>query len=207
MAMAAARMDPEHREILLRDKPKAMLAISPKGTVPVFLTSDGVVIEESLDIMLHALSLGDPPRWLRNQHCVKRRALLEDNDGPFKTALDRYKYASRAASDDDGVDVAAAVDETSRMLREIERTMAGAPFIDGTSMGLFDVAIFPFIRQLAGVDLARFEATAPTSVTSWLHAMTTAREFTKVMAKVPRWSSGDAPRCFLDTLVHHTSSQ
>ena len=42
----------ELREVLLRDKPASMLAISPKGTVPVLQTVHGLVIDESLDIML-----------------------------------------------------------------------------------------------------------------------------------------------------------
>ena len=35
MALDAAEIELEHREILLKDKPKQMLAASPKGTVPV----------------------------------------------------------------------------------------------------------------------------------------------------------------------------
>ena len=37
----------ELREVLLRDKPPSMLALSPKGTVPVLQTAAGDVIEES----------------------------------------------------------------------------------------------------------------------------------------------------------------
>ena len=35
------------REIVLKNKPTQLLAISPKGTVPVLQLSDGTVIEES----------------------------------------------------------------------------------------------------------------------------------------------------------------
>ena len=44
----------ELREVLLRDKPPSMLALSPKGTVPVLQTAAGDVIEESLEIMCWA---------------------------------------------------------------------------------------------------------------------------------------------------------
>ena len=37
-----------HREILLRDKPQAMLEASPKGTVPVLVLPEGTVLEEKL---------------------------------------------------------------------------------------------------------------------------------------------------------------
>ena len=54
----------ELREILLRDKPASMLAISPKGSVPVLALPDGQVIDESWDIMQWALQQRDPENWL-----------------------------------------------------------------------------------------------------------------------------------------------
>ena len=48
----------ELREVLLRDKPPTMLALSPKGTVPVLQTAAGDVIEEEPG---HHV-LGDPRR-------------------------------------------------------------------------------------------------------------------------------------------------
>ena len=48
------------RDIVLRDKPAEMLTASPKGTVPLLVTSNGTVIEESIEVMLWALSENDP---------------------------------------------------------------------------------------------------------------------------------------------------
>ena len=87
------------------------------------------------------------------------------------------------------------------MLTQIEATMGDAAFIDGPSMGLYDVAIFPFIRQLAGVDTAQFEAMAPPQVTRWLRAMMDAPAFTTVMAKIAPWKAGDEPHLFRATLL------
>ena len=55
MALLQAGIQVELREVVLRDRPEHMMEISPKGTVPVLLFSDGTVLEESLDIMLWAL--------------------------------------------------------------------------------------------------------------------------------------------------------
>ena len=84
-------------EVDLRNKPKALLDCSPKGTVPVLQFSDRSVIEESLDIMQWALGINDPEEWMdgSNGPSAKILALISYNDGPFKTALDRYKYAVR----------------------------------------------------------------------------------------------------------------
>jgi len=71
-----------------------MLEASPKGTVPVFIRKNGTVIEESLELLLFALSQNDPMGWL---NCDRHTAdtLIAANDGSFKHHLDRYKYASR----------------------------------------------------------------------------------------------------------------
>ena len=50
----------ELREVVLKDKPQAMLDASPKGTVPVLINIDGQVIDESIDVMLWALQQSDP---------------------------------------------------------------------------------------------------------------------------------------------------
>ena len=56
MALSLAGTTYEHREVLLRDKPDHMIEMSPKGSVPVLITDEGV-IDESLDI-----SAGPCPR-------------------------------------------------------------------------------------------------------------------------------------------------
>jgi len=50
MALLACEIDFDIQEISLKDKPKKMLNISPKGTVPV-LVYKNLVLDESLDIM------------------------------------------------------------------------------------------------------------------------------------------------------------
>ena len=64
IAVLASGTPYTHREVLLGDKPSAMLAASPKGTVPVLMLVDGTVIDESIDIMRWALAQYDPEHWL-----------------------------------------------------------------------------------------------------------------------------------------------
>src|SRR5690242_4552469 len=71
-------------EIILRDKPAAMLAISPKGTVPVLQLPDGEVLEESWDIMCWAWAEHDPDGWWSRAQTQENLALLGINDGAFK---------------------------------------------------------------------------------------------------------------------------
>jgi glutathione S-transferase len=64
MALWCAGVQVDLVEISLRDKPAAMLKVSPKGTVPVLHCADDLVLEESLAIMRWALGQHDPQGWL-----------------------------------------------------------------------------------------------------------------------------------------------
>jgi glutathione S-transferase len=75
LALYTCRQTVEFRELVLRNKPKHMLEISPKATVPVLQLSDGQVIDESLDVMLWALAENDPALWLAPQLGTKDQML------------------------------------------------------------------------------------------------------------------------------------
>ena len=81
MSIVRSGFQVEHREVLLRNRPTHMMKISPKGTVPVLLLSDGTVIEESLEIMEHVLP------WDLTQY---EEEWVRRNDVEFKFHLDRY---------------------------------------------------------------------------------------------------------------------
>ncbi|MEY4210086.1 MAG: hypothetical protein RLZ92_465, partial [Pseudomonadota bacterium] len=95
LAIASSGVMVELREIELKHKPDAMLIASPKGTVPVLVLEDGLVIDESFDIMRWALQQNDPNNWLSSLNADEIKQLIAFNDGEFKQALDRYKYADR----------------------------------------------------------------------------------------------------------------
>ncbi|MDP5361726.1 MAG: glutathione S-transferase N-terminal domain-containing protein, partial [Paracoccaceae bacterium] len=80
LAIASSGQAVEVREILLKDKPAAFLAASPKGTVPVLVDGE-TVIEESRDVMLWALGRNDPERWLDMP--ADGLGLIDTCDGPF----------------------------------------------------------------------------------------------------------------------------
>ena len=88
MALAQAGVAVELREVVLRNKPQAMLDASPKGTVPVLVLPDGTVIDESLAIMRWALAQNDAEGWLAQIDEPGLQQLIALNDGPFKQALD-----------------------------------------------------------------------------------------------------------------------
>ena len=64
MALAYTNIEVELREISLRDRPQALYNVSQKGTVPVLITNDDIIIDESLDIMLWSLKNDKDQTWL-----------------------------------------------------------------------------------------------------------------------------------------------
>ncbi len=198
LALSAARLDIRVREVLLRDKPADMLAASPKGTVPVLVLPDGQVIDESLDIMHWALAQNDPPGWLSADK-AERDALIAQNDGPFKRALDRYKYPDRyAAEGADPLENRAAGLEILKALSA--RIAANGGHIFGPQPTLADMAIVPFVRQFAGVDPAWFLDAAPTPVVQWQTQHVHSPRFQAVLTVFPQWKPGDAePALPVDT--------
>ena len=64
MALAYSNISLELREISLRDRPNELYKASSKGTVPVLITSDDTVIDESLEIILWTLKNNPNQTWL-----------------------------------------------------------------------------------------------------------------------------------------------
>lgn len=190
LAIAASGVSVEHREIALRNKPQAMLAISPKGTVPVLqLFDDGVidgrVIEESLDIMLWALALNDPQQWLQGEKSLPdaAKALIDTNDGPFKFWLDRYKYADRYPEHP----AEHYRQQAEEFLQSLESLLGTQEYLLGSRLSIADMAIFPFIRQFAVVDKTWFDASNYVRLQRWLDKWLRSDLFSEVMVKRDCW--------------------
>ena len=68
MALAYTNIKVEIREISLQNRPEELYEVSKKGTVPVLITIDGLVIDESLEIMLWTLKNNLNQTWLIKNH-------------------------------------------------------------------------------------------------------------------------------------------
>ena len=172
------------REVKLSAKPEAMLAASPKGTLPVLVLPDGRVIDESLDVMRWALAMRDPEHWLEGDDT----ALIDRNDGPFKHDLDRYKYPERY-----GVDPLKHRMLGLDFLRELDDRLDHTDQLCGPRRSLADAAIMPFVRQFASVDKIWFSDQPLLRLNIWLADHISSELFSMIMLRVPPWSPGDHP--------------
>ncbi|NQY98868.1 MAG: glutathione S-transferase, partial [Henriciella sp.] len=196
MAIARSGIECRLREVVLRDKPAEMLDASPKGTVPVIVKADGSVIEESLDVMAWALAQNDADNWLTPDQGTREDmdALVAESDGPFKRALDRYKYPNRY--------------EEERVVRDDQRSL-GRNFLEalntrlegqanlfGDRVSYADIAVFPFIRQFANTDRDWFDAQDLPNLQAWLERHLDSDLFKSVMPKFAQWKTGDPEPIF-----------
>lgn len=191
LAIVSASLAVELREVVLRDKPQAMLDASPKATVPVMVLEDGTVIDESLEVMRYALEQADPENWLpRNaQEHRAMQQLIEVNDGHFKHALDRYKYPNRYAREMiDPVDQRAIA---TGHIERLEEPLSKHGWLVGERPTLADFALLPFVRQFAHVDRDWFDAQPWPGVIAWLDRFLASGWFAAIMGKHAPWKPGD----------------
>jgi glutathione S-transferase len=178
MALHLANIAVETREVSLRDKPAHLLQISPKGTVPVLLLDDGVVIDQSLDIML----------WALKEHALKpsiheaSRALILENDTHFKQAIDAYKYPERHPNQTQAQHRAAG----EVYLQQLEGLLQKHAFLLSDEAGFADIAIFPFVRQFAAVDVAWWQTKPYPKLATWLSNWVESELFNSIMTKTRR---------------------
>lgn len=199
-------------EIVLRDKPAEMLALSPKGTVPVLVLPGGEVLEQSWDIMRwawcgegggeggHAPAPDEGGWWARAQ-TPENLALLQRNDGDFKRLLDRHKYPERFAAEltPDGlstpatVRTAACAEALHTCLQPLEARLQAQAHLGGATPCATDLALFPFVRQFAAVDPAWFAAQALPALQAWLASWLDSPLFAACMVKLPAQRGVDFP--------------
>jgi glutathione S-transferase len=189
MALLQARRNVQVVEISLRDKPAAMLALSPKGTVPVLHLPDGRVFDESWDIMRWAfLSQGDDELrddaagWWARAQAPENLALLQRNDGDFKHHLDRTKYPERYGGDARSRDAHRSL-AVLALLGPLEARLQAQPYLGGSSPCATDLALVPFVRQFAAVDPGWWGVQPLPMVRAWLTSWLSGSLFARCMAK------------------------
>lgn len=191
LGLLFAEQQVELREVVLKNKPEGMLAISPKGTVPVLelLEDDGStkqVIAESREILEWALSQQDR-QGLLNTDLARANALIEQNDNEFKHSLNRYKYAERYPEFSE----LEYRQQCEVFLQQLENLLANHPYLLGDNISIADIAIMPFVRQFAHVDREVFYSLPYPKLQLWLSAWLENPVFQKTMVKHKVWTPGD----------------
>jgi len=181
LALRYAGCEVRVEEVAMKNKPAALLALSPKGTVPVLDTGTGV-LEESLDIMRWALERNDPQDWrLRADPAAAQQAeaLIARNDSTFKAQVNLYKYAERYPEHSREH----YRQQAETWLAALEVLLEGRAYLLADHPSLADAALLPLMRQFAGVEPQWFAEAAYPRVRSWLEGWLASDLFKAVMAK------------------------
>ena len=185
----------ELREVVLKSKPAALLAASPKATVPVLLLNSGTeqykMIEESIEIIDWALSQSDPDDWLDQGQQAITHDLIKRCDDGFKYWLDRYKYADRYPEHSEDF----YFEKAQVFLVELESLLVASRvnseqnefYIQTPKVSILDIAIFPFVRQFALVNKDKFDSLELPKLKAWLAYFLDSKLFLSVMSKYPMW--------------------
>lgn len=182
----------EIREVVLRNKPEALLRLGGRSSVPQMICEQGVRYPESMDIIRWAMARKQNANIYSKPQEREIAAWLFQTDHRFKFWLDKYKYADRHP--DFSQEYYRSQGE--RFLRRLESKLSKQAFLLGDEMSMADVLVFPFIRQFRGVDNTWFDQSQYTSVKLWLNQIIEDKTFEKVMIKLPPWQEGDEPRYF-----------
>ena len=199
LGLSFAELQVELREIVLKNKPAQMLAISPKGTVPVLQlpedhSSERRVIEESREILEWALRQSDPQGPL-SVDSASANTLIDQNDGEFKHWLDRYIYADRHPE-------STQPEYRQRgelFLQVLEKLLAENRYLLSSNISIADIAIMPFVRQFAHVDQEAFYSLPYPHLQQWLRDWLEHPVFHQVMTKYQPWQEGDEIVVFPET--------
>ena len=191
LALLLAQQPVLLRAIVMQHKPPEMLALSPKGTVPVLVldaTDQNRVIDESLDIMLWALKRNDPENLLYAEDgdggaLAEMLQLIHENDAVFKPQLEQYKRARRFHGDDE---------EECRLhcepfVQGLEYRLSQHAFLMGATPSLLDYALLPFMRQFSRVNRQLYLHGPYRHLQRWLNHHLQSRLFSKAMFKYPLW--------------------
>ena len=189
MAIAAVNIEVELREVFLKDRPQLLYDISLKGTIPVLQLSDGIVIDESIDIIKWALAQSSLEWYSSNTELQDK--MIVHNDFEFKKWLDKYKYHDRNLENI----LDKYRNECSKTLHRYEIYLAESTYLLGENIQLVDVAIFPFVRQCANVDREWFSSRFP-HTERWLEHWIHSELFRCVMPKYKVWKL-DAPPLYI----------
>lgn len=186
----------ELREVSLRNKPDALLAESPKGTVPVLLLSDGSIIDESMDVIHYAVAENDP----ENISDVSAKVKLEidnvilSNDKDFALLLRKYKYFEKYPEE---TQEEYRQQIESGFLAKYDQMLDGNKFLFGKK-SIADFAILPFIRQFAFAEEDWFFTSKYKNIITWLNNYIESDVFEDIiLAKHAPWKEGDQPIYFI----------
>ncbi|MFT7144165.1 MAG: glutathione S-transferase [Alphaproteobacteria bacterium] len=179
MALVISDIQCEIREINLKHKPHTFLLLSKKATVPILELSNGLIIDESIDIMRYALSINDPHNWLK---CTEALPLVERADNVFMDTFRRYKHPEGYPGESwqTNFELFLSILETALYKND--------GYLDESKrFTLKDAAILPLVYKVALLDEVWWQALPFSKTQIWFNQFKSSGLLNDIMTKHPVW--------------------
>ena len=146
-ALIICEIKVEIREIDLKNKPLEFTNISKTKTVPILVKMNNEVLEESLDIIIWALS-ESKKKQIKNFYIPRSNKeeileIISENDNGFKYHLDRFKYSTRFNASEEDYHFL----EATKFIKKWNKNLTNNRWIIGDKPSIADWCIWPFVRQ------------------------------------------------------------
>ena len=187
-ALLICEIKVELREIDLKNKSLDFLNKSKTKTVPILIKINSETIEESLEIILWALSESKKEN-MKNIYLPYSKQkeifkLINENDFQFKYHLDRFKYSSRYSS----IDKDYHFSEACKFINKLNEILINKKFFFGESQTMADWCIWPFIRQFKiACESQKKTNYFEDPIKEWLGNFENHQHFSKLMHKYDVW--------------------
>ena len=178
----------ELREVDLQNKPLEFINKSKTKTVPILLKKNNDVIEESLDIIIWALSESEKEN-IKNLYIPKSYEeeileIISENDNGFKYHLDRFKYSGRFNKSEEDYHFI----EASKFIKEWNKKLINNKWLIGDKPSIADWCIWPFVRQFKiACESQKKTSYFDDPIKKWLGYFENHQFFEKLMHKYDPW--------------------
>ena len=196
-ALLICEINVEIREIDLKNKPLDFLNKSKTKTVPILIKKNSEVIEESLEIILWALS-ESKKKNIRTTYFPENKKedifeIINENDNEFKYHLDRFKYATRYQN----CNVEFHFTNSIKFIEKWNKLLEKNNYFFGDQPTIADWSIWPFVRQfrIACESQKRINYFEP-SIKNWLDSFENSRQFKYLMYKYDLWEKNSRKNYF-----------
>ena len=196
-ALLICEIKVEIREIDLKNKPLDFLNKSKTKTVPILIKKNSEVIEESLEIILWAISESKKRNIESTYFPYDKKEdickIIEENDNEFKYHLDRFKYATRYQNCNKEFHFTNAI----KFIKRWNELLTEKKYLFGDTPTIADWCIWPFVRQfkIACESQKKTNFFEP-SIKYWLDSFENNRDFKSLMYKYELWEPNSRKNYF-----------
>ena len=178
LALKLANVNYKTIEIDLKSKDPDFLKISKKGTVPVLVLNNKIIIEQSIKIMFWAFQNNNLKHLISYKQDEQIR-LIDYTEQYFKKYLDAFKYCPKEKI----AQKKQSREKAEFYLMKLEKLLRKNKFLYCSKAILSDYAILPFIRQYFFSDFSYSKNREFYYLYTWMERLINSNLFLEVMEK------------------------